>query len=358
MGVGLLDKLFKFRVNKQQVIENKPTIDGQERTLTNAQIEFLSRLSKQAVDYNMSNTWTPIIGSIEQTISNFKKDGLIQDGLLADKFDIKYRLVDLKPLQSKYDVKSKGKKADIIKSLLEIIPQQEASALVSDILIYSLTPKGQNIIDTYFEQKKQAQKRMETEAISSLIKGDVNNAMKTIAQNESQQVFSGDTSFDNPPLEVIYLLNGKYDDLVLDNKQRQEIGARLALSFLHGESASSAGKRLLEVTNGQFPCPQLIKFLQNPCGGYASHINPNNNKELAEIYAHTRFFEATSHRELKQLMSDRSLGKGIEILNAPNDHCPLCNVSKLHYSWSEIDKLPKLPRHWGCRCDYVLWMST
>jgi len=370
--MGFLSKLFGLEKKNNPEVKSEVIQEAKQermpeigiKSLSKAQYEFLIRLQRQPVDTRMFDIWAPIVGNCENTTTRFIKEGFLEEASVAEKFDKKYRVVDLKPFLEQYNMKKKGKKAETIEALLAVMPPSEATNAVNDLRLYSFTPMGQQSIDDYLREKKKAKNAMESEATSYLIRGDIKAAGKRISQYESEQLFPRgigiDWSHGMPESSLMgarYLLNYPYQDLDVSDGQRKEIGTRLALSNLLGEHVSDAGKRLLDVTNGTLPCAPLVEFLRNsPCGGYASNMDPDKPENLAELYAHTRLFEASSLREIASLKASK-VGKGIEILPVGNDQCSICNGGKLKYRWSDVSKMPMLPRHWGCRCTYVGWID-
>ena len=370
--MGFLSRLFgldkknnhETKTEVVQEVKQKLVSEINVKSLSIAQYEFLIRLQRQPIDSRMFDIWAPLVGNCEGTIAQFIKERFLQEASVAEKFDKKYRVVDLKPFLEQYNVKKKGKKDETIAALLAVMPPIEATNAVKDLRLYSFTPMGQQSVDVYLEEKKKSQNAMESEVLAHLLRGDINAASRRISQYESHQLFPRGLGIDwshgipeSSLMEARYLLNYPYQDLDINDNQRKEIGARLALSNFLGEHVSDAGKRLLEVTNGTVPCAPLVEFLRNsPCGGYASKMDLDKPENLAELYAHTRLFEASSLREIASLKASK-VGKGIEILPVGNDQCSMCNGGKFKYRWSEVSKMPILPRHWGCRCTYVGWIE-
>ena len=143
---------------------------------------------------------------------------------------------------------------------------------------------------------------------------------------------------------------------------RRLVGAHLALGVLLGERPVAIAARLLHLTAGQFTCPTLEAFLRhNPPGKLWFYFNPNRPRDRAALYAQTRCVEAAAAVRLQHLlegsvpMPPERDSQGIAIRYAAGHPCVICHRSKRQYRWSELDDLPKLPRHWGCRCMYVPW---
>jgi hypothetical protein len=154
--------------------------------------------------------------------------------------------------------------------------------------------------------------------------------------------------------DVDPLLTQDHADLELGREAQRAVAIALTVGKLLGESQADIAQRLLDVTGETVPCPSLRGFLKNPCGGYASGFRHDEPWDLAELYVHTMLFQASGERDLAGLMKDREYGIGVRILNTPDDGCRVCNEGQLVYRWREIAAIPKLPRHWGCRCCYTI----
>jgi hypothetical protein len=335
----------------------------QKNKLNKAQFELLERLTKQQVDQSLQETWTPIVGSLEHNIALFISEGLIEEASLEEKYDSKFRVADLKALLEKHHIPAKGKKMELITKYLDSIPTTAAAAEVADVRLYRATTEGKKRIKLYEKQKELARKTMEMSAMACLMSGDITRAGQQIALYESQQVFARGPGIDwsrgmpEPYLKVAaYLLAQSYDELPLLEKERKEVGARLSLSALLGETYAEAGKRILGVANGEFGWAVFANVLRtDPCCGYATACNLDDPLEVAQMYARMRMSEACTSHDLEKLYSSR-IGRGIRILPANGDRCISCTMGKHQYSWDEIQKLPRLPRHWGCQCTYAAWI--
>lgn len=339
------------------------TPEVQQNKLSAAQYDLLTRLTKQQVDQNLQQTWTPIVGSLEHNIALFISEGLIEEASLEEKFDSKFRVAELKALLEKHCIPAKGKKTELIAKYLDTIPLNAAASEVADIRLYRATAEGKRHVEIYQNQKEMARKTMESSAMAYLMNGDLTRAGQRIALYESQQIFPRGTGIDwakgmpEPCLKVAaYLLAYNYDELPLFENDRKEVGARLALSALLGETYAEAGRRIHDVANGEFGWAVFANVLRtNPCCGYAKACNLDDPLEIAQLYARMRMNEACISMDLEKLSVSR-LGRGIRILPANGDHCISCTRGKHQYSWSEIQNIPKLPQHWGCQCTYAAWI--
>ena len=301
------------------------------------------------------------MGEREKAIRRFVNAGLLREATPAEKIDDVYRVVDIKALLGQHGVKARGKKADLIAALAGVLTPGEVAQLVGNVTTYRATELGNRHIEAFREEARLAWEATESDALACLLRGDVKGAGTRLARHRPEQQsqsagiridWSGETTWSPAISEVEYLLNLKYEDLPLTKDQRREVGARLAWAKMVG--SRDAGTSLLHVTGGEFHCQPLEAFLRdNPTGGYAARHDPDSPRDLAELYAHTRLAEAYAAVELAELIEVK-LGKGVTIETLHGD-CKLCDRGKHNYRWSEIRDIPKLPRHWGCRCMYAIW---
>ena len=339
------------------------TPEVQQNKLNAAQYELLSCLTKQQVDQDLQQMWTPIVGSLEHNIALFTSEGLIEEASLEEKFDAKFRAADIKALLEKHQISVKGKKSELIAKYLDTIPITTAANEVADVRLYKATGEGKKHLELYEKEKEMARMTMEASTMAYLMNGDLMRAGQRIALYESQQVFRRGTGIDwsrgvpEPYMKVAaYLLAHSYDELPLLENERKEVGARLALSALLGETYAEAGRRIIDVANGEFGWAVFANVLRtDPCCGYAAGCNLDDPLEIAQLYARMRMNEACTSLDLEKLSVSR-LGKGIKILPANGDRCISCTRGKHQYSWSEIQDLPRLPRQWGCQCTYSAWI--
>ncbi len=339
-----------------------PEVD--QNKLSEAQYELLICLTKQQVDESLRQTWTPIVGSLEHNIALFTSGGLLAEASLEEKYDSKFRVAELKALLDAHSIPSKGKKSELIARYLETIPPATAVQEVADIRLHKLTAEGKKRIDVYMAQKDMARRTMEASALAYLMSGDVTRAGQRIALYEAKQIFPRGPGIDwaakgmpEHCLKVAaYLLAHDCAELPMGDSQRKEVGAKLALAVLLGETSAGAGRRILDVANGEFSWAVFGNvFRTNPCCGPAKTCDLDDPAEVAQLYARMRIGEAGIRTDLEKLSSLR-LGKGIKILPANSSHCLACTSGKHQFLWSEIQGMPALPRQWGCQCTYAAWI--
>jgi hypothetical protein len=285
------------------------------------------------------------------------------------------RLTELQSILKSRRIKSSGRKAELAARLVASVSGHEAERLAG-ARRYFATEAGKRAIVAYEERKERARASMRSEVLIALLKKDVRSAGRIVAEFESRRIFKRGMGIDwreGMPEQYIetakWLVNHTYDDLPYPENIRRQIGAELGLVELIDDKFCTSG--LLTATGGEFSCPLLEAFLRNePCGWFAPTDDDANDEEsdvraemkfapgeLAWMYAHTRMTEASCTVALRDILRFRGddFFRGVEILLGGDRACRMCNNGQLKFRWSEVDRLPKLPRHWGCTCCYIAW---
>ena len=326
-------------------------------SLSTAQMELLLCLSRQRVDLSMEQAWTPVAGPLEHNIARFVSDGLLEEASLEEKLDARYKATEIRQMLEDRGIKAKGKKLEMIATLIGSMTLPQAELLVTDVRMYRLTEQGNLKIEEYRATNEKARTEMEAEALALLLKADVKKAWARLARYYESQL-TCDAKWARPVPEIIaceaaHLLKMPYDDLPLTAVQKKELGAHLALSVLLGESFEDAGRRMMNYAGGSFDLTQALAFHRpNPCGTTGQ---PDDAEALAVLYATTRIHEALTACELASLKAAK-LGKGIKVLPVQGNDCHVCHSGKFTYAWSELEQLPRLPRQIGCNCTYAAWL--
>jgi hypothetical protein len=290
--------------------------------------------------------------------------GLATEASMAQKLSMKLTIADLKDRLKVNGIKVSGNKSDLINRYIETC-LQTATSDVSGIRLFTATDAGKIILEEYEEAKRIERQSMEVSSLDFLESGDVIRASHRIAIFEASQRHKRGIGVDwssgmpsSIEEQASLLLKQQYADVPCDWPSRRRIGARLALSLLLGEKTSKAGDRLLDLFDGQFACPDLSTWLSGrPKTHMAAGVDPDDPKDLAYLYAHTKMSEASSHRERLDWgkLKASNVGKGIQIVVAEPNCCSECRKGKKKFRWTELSDVPVLPRHWGCRCLYVVW---
>ena len=350
--------------------------------MTEIQFEFLDRISRvgfpaDVVQEGWAGQWESwgLIGTAQANADELACDGLLEY-LPAVTLERKYKLLELQALMPSRGVKPEGKKSELAKRLIEILPATELDTILGGAKCFVATPAGLLAIQAYRERKKQRRGALEAGVRSALLDGDVLRAARCIGNFDSAEAIK----MSMPPhwqtgqlctqgWSAKYLISRDYDDLPFAPSVRKAIGVELAVGLLIGDKSMVAN--ILNATGGVFFCKPLEDFLKNdPCGRLAPEIYEEDEENIADklgaplspaclasAYADTRQSEAVAEASLQQMIggfSDDEFFHGVEILTAPTP-CRICTPVKKKYRWSEVDTMPHLPLHWGCTCTYITW---
>jgi len=200
---------------------------------------------------------------------------------------------------------------------------------------------------------------MEADALQLLLAGNVGGAVSRIAAHRQ--------ALGNPaPVSDVnrnaahYILKLNFTDLPLDTARRNEVAGTLALAELLGDSYLGAVARLEHFWDMGLHLPDISSFLgADSAHTHLESYDGQNAKDVFELYLMTRMYEAHATADLGSLLLERSqcASKGVSIVRSDDDACTQCRSTARKYRWSELERLPKLPNHWGCLCWYSEWFD-
>ncbi len=272
---------------------------------------------------------------------------------------------ELKSLLCEYEIKPKSniKKAELVELVLKSIPKERLIKIASNKNLLVLTEKGKQLTDSYFQHKEEEKESL-IKTLYKLLDGrEFEKAERAVGKYELKQVFPRGVNCDwsKPDIRCIERVREVYDGLNYnDLKNTPEfikvLKAEIALCELLGERQMKIYNRLMNRTLEEINCPSLEKYLGGKVEGGMINGLEVNTKNLTFVYTHTKSFEACNNVELRSLIDsiNRGIGNGIEILPPNNDKCRVCHPEKMKYRKGKLNKIPKLPRHYGCRCMYIM----
>lgn len=279
---------------------------------------------------------------------------------IGEKLSRKYQVRELKDLLTKHGVSGpKGTKSVFVTALLQALTPKQAAEIVSDMRLYVPTDAGQRLVECHFNRIEKERPVAEDEAIELLKAGDVEKCAARIVKFRELLVDPYGARIDwtlGMPQRFMesarYWLKYPFDDL--QEPLRRAVAVGMAFAPLWGDSTGGTAKRILRLTRDEFRCEALDRYLASgPSGHIASQPGFDPKEDGAFLYVHTKEFELLGAEHLKGLLEDR-VGKGV-LVEPGDEYCARCKDGKLQYRWSEMQQLPKLPRHWGCICSYSAW---
>ena len=341
--------------------------------LTIQECEFLIVVTRMALTPRRASSWDEYLGDSQVTCKVLLSRGVMAEASTAEKVAAGFRVQDLKALLRERGLKVSGRKEELVSRLMEAMTGQEASDAAKSVTFFKLTPDGQQVVDAHLEEKASEKRKAEERALAYLRSGNYENAESEIVifTDAYNRLFwqkkgggrdaDGILSATGPENHVYYLLNMPVEELALGDNERRKVAEALAIGRLVCDELEDVTQRVLEVTGGSFPCPSIEDFLSSdPCGGYARRFQADDPADVAAIYTHTKFFEASNTSELRWMMEAPWVSTIVVLVPKKEKthkdyyvYCPCCEEGPTEFDKRNPEAIPHLPRHWGCRCLYL-----
>lgn len=282
--------------------------------------------------YHGDENWEAVLGERpKKAINRFLKDGMIREAELHGLLSHKYRVADLKPMLRERGLKVSGRKAELIKRLIEADPESMKKA-VRGLHILQVTAEGEEVAEQYLEQKKEERQRVEHFVLQALKQRNFREASQAVAAYEAKQVFARgvgmdwenhDASDDVAMLDTIF--SGRPKILKeLDDEELSHLRIAAGMSLLWGTSRAKSGWLPEDFSTGL-------------------HFSNATAARMLNFYAYHR-------RDLEHY---RGYTKTVEIVTLEDSSCDACQ--QLTGKRYRLDKVPELPyekctHKMGCRC--------
>lgn len=293
---------------------------------------------KQADDY-----WKPVLGeTATQAITRFRKDGMVEPAPLADILSSQMTVAKLKPLLQDRGLPVKGKKANLIESLIAADPTA-AQRLVTDKDIYTCSSKGRAIAEPFVQQQKDERLHAEQSSLEAIQSGNYRTASRIVRRYEAAQVFPRgmgiDWSRDNPAEEEYLRTIGSVTPKALDKLSPQQIvPLRHVASMLYLWGMSE---------------PHSIWWPQGFVNG-----SQYENKWASLLILSAAHTQSTLHEYARE-NADLNVGiVGIQIRTGNDDYvCPFCQtmadvVIPLQKAKTLAPPFHQCTSELGCRCGF------
>jgi hypothetical protein len=320
-----------------------------------AKVKFLDKLSRNTLDDGWRNYLSTLVGPFDVAIRQMQNDGLLAPASAAEKLAKMHTVPQLKEILKGLGGKPSGKKLDIINAIIGVMSESDLNKLVGNVEFYTVSSAGKAEMDGFYAEMGAAHSLAEEASFDLILGGQIREALATwrnyLRQYDPESAVQAAAEPVAVPSGVAYMLNDSlYSDLGHTGAEKQAIKAGMTLASMTG-SVMRGAELALRHTAGTFSCPSLEEFLRSPqCEGCAASHDVEDPTSRFDLYYHTKSMAALLEENLQGLLANAEVG-GIEIL--PVEGCALCNRGRLTFSRSDLSKMPRLPRHWGCRCTYL-----
>lgn len=350
--------------------------------LTVNQGEVLRLLAKGRIRPWMAPHIELRCGPLASLRSWFLEVGLTRNPTPAELLAEKFKAIELQAILRERALPVSGRKSVLASRIVEALPKSQVDLLTDGVDLTCLTAAGTAAVEALDEELAIQESAVEAEAFQLLFGGSLRAAAARIVRyvdqrllphpaegflvtlgNDDGQVERRSPADQDPEsrlhgyvvaADLLAQPHSELPELTADYRRR--VAAALTLSALLSEDDCAAACRVEALTPRPFSCPEAEQFLRtHPLAGRASQFEADDPSAVAEIYAHTKLAEAWCAFNLRECLKSKAFGRGVQISAIEDCPCSICIGKKKCYAWSELEQLPRLPRHWGCRCCYTFW---
>lgn len=179
--------------------------------MTPAQLKFLSRFIRGSVfTADPKSFWTDLLHETPASaIKRFESNGLLTTASLSAKLDGEFKATEIKDFLRDRSLPVSGRKAECIERLMAADPVG-MERKVASISAYICTPEGKEIAEKFLATEEERRRIAHEQSLNFLQKGNVREALATVAEFERQQVFPRGVGCDwnrSPTSDEINLVN-------------------------------------------------------------------------------------------------------------------------------------------------------
>jgi hypothetical protein len=340
--VGILDFLFgkKIEETKSESSTEQPSASLKKEAFdwrTNeAHLLLLSRfLYAQKAKGDVSSNWENVLGEpLQRALDRFISEGWLVPASLSSKLDRAFNSTEIKKLLKERSLPVSGRKEQGIERLVKKDPEG-MSGKVTHLDLLQCSPEARAIAEQFIAKHKAEREVAEAKSLDQLRLGDFQNAILTVAQFETKQVFPRGLGIDwtkpqvDSNVELLKAIFENHPKILAGLSETEWEPLRVATAMMHLWGTNKATKWL--PTN----------FIGTP-------------KFDHDTTARMVLFHGQHRRNMTDYLGkweDLRIKK-IEILGS-SDSCPQCK--KIAGKTYSIEKVPELPyekctHEMGCRC--------
>jgi hypothetical protein len=253
----------------------------------------------------------------------------------SEKLDVKFRVPELVDLCKRHSLPHKGKKAELIATLVAGIGPSEISTLTSDVHPLRCSPAGATLAEAYKQQADTLRVEAESACMSALKRGELAQACLIVRRFESQQPLPRGMGVDwaNPDIS-------------------HELGLLQAL--FRDKSPEFTDAKMLAVAMGLLWGTGPEKWLRTEPSDSGKRRRRTPEERAAEVGARMEAFRANHEKTLEGYRANRDVIVAVQIL-ATQTSCDFCKKQVGRYPLDSVPSLPhaKCTHDMGCRCVYV-----
>lgn len=315
-----------------------------------AELFFLDLCEQKVLDSQRRSRWSEYLHSVDAEVGRLIALGLLRTASIEQKVMSRLGAREIKEELRKLGQKSTGRKPELASRLAEAISPEGAEQLLGGTAVYEPTAAGSAHVN---ELARESAK--DSEAVESILRafleagdpvGACDFAWQAREQRTPRRLDGEESTLRSPSGPVVEAMRLHLADLETTEAVERQARIALALSILLLEDDRKAGGRIEDAVGGSFRCAALDRWQVELEEKGLSALR--GRLPDAALYAETKRREAENAAWLRQAIEERL---GIRIVSCQD--CPDCRSRKVSYDHRELDKAPRLPRHWGCGCTFL-----
>jgi hypothetical protein len=288
-------------------------------------------------EYFINERWESVLKEKpEKALKTFISEEMLVPASLTRLLDYKFKTTELKVMLKERNLKSSGKKDELIDRLIQSERDKMLSA-VKNLRMYECSPKGRNIAEIYMNKAKEKKVKAENEARNFLHSRNFEKAISVVFGYESSQVFPRGMGIDwknykgDRELESLKIIFGKIPNILAGINEQSLYPIRVAAGMMLLWGTATARHWLDEnIETG-------------------IHLNPDASARMLIFYA--------SHLNCLKRYTECAGIMRIKISGVDDPRsCSECrNIAGKEYRINEVPELPypKCTSEMGCRCSTI-----
>ena len=316
-----------------------------EWTPSRDEVEFLGYISRNPYNAYTQGIWSFALdctdSKLDHLVDEFLKHGLCRQADAVESIAVIYTGVKLKEILKARSAPCSGKKSEQAKRIVDICNDNEVTTLIGGIRVFALSEAGIALVEQTKIQMAQEEVAAYERAVQFLVQDDIKSAAIEIANLRDDSTFPSGMGIDwsqGMPSHMIeigrLIMSQDMSDVAVDEQIKKTFKAEVAIAEWRGRGVRAHEKRFL----------QVLPDRDSPCGNVT-------------VFGQTIMHRAHRANELSEITKSKDFYSGVAV-SSSNQGCSRCLEAQGKYSWRNLDKLPKLPLHWGCTCTYIGWRTS
>lgn len=301
------------------------------------------------------------LGDLTSLIDFFRLESYIRDATLTESINKSMLVSQLKGLLKTKGTKVSGTKPVLIDRLIEVLTLEEIELINEKGQCLIVTQKGWEYVNSETDRFEGELNEFKQNVIKEFTEGNHLCACKYISDFYASYPFPMGMGVDYKfgfnekfisivecILNTDYITNSMEIDFLFNKKVRSVIATYYLFRFSSFHKSDDLSKNILEIYPN-FECKEIEDYLISQQDDDFNELI--SQKEVIDYFSKAIIKEAEGQIEFDIIISMKNYYNGISVLEGRI--CQDCIGKEQFFYWSDIEKLPKLPKSPDCTCIYL-----